>query len=134
MTRFRATHEIVFRPRRGRVQRTRVMLLDGAAYDRDEWDADERASWERDERGVWTCCGQTTPGGEAGTVEVRELPRSNRARHALQVMLTDDEREAVELAAGVEADPHASAREATAGAWARRVLLREAERVRGEGK
>ena len=56
-----------------------------------------------------------------------------RPRRALSVMLTDEERAAVDAAAGLSADPHRGKRDASTSAWARRVLLAAAERARREG-
>jgi len=50
-----------------------------------------------------------------------------RARRALSVMLTDEEREAVDAAAGLSADPHRGKRDGSTSAWARRVLLAAAD-------
>ena len=57
-----------------------------------------------------------------------------RPRRALSVMLTDDERAAVDAAAGLSADPHRGKRDGSTSAWARRVLLAAAERIRTEGQ
>lgn len=57
-----------------------------------------------------------------------------RVRRPRSVQMSDEEWKEVVLAAGAEAvAPGASARESAPAAWCRRVLLREAERVRKEG-
>lgn len=70
MTPFKPTHEITFTPDYGTPQVYRVMLVDGAAYSREEWDASASAAWERDDSGRWTCQGKATPNGAPGTVTV----------------------------------------------------------------
>ena len=67
------THEIVFTSARGEVTTTRVHLLDGVAYTRQELEAQESADWEVSDEGEWLCQGQATPGGANGTVEIRTL-------------------------------------------------------------
>ena len=54
-----------------------VMLAEGAAYTRAEWDAYERADWECDPDGVWTFQGAAAPG--VGAVFVRALRREEGA-------------------------------------------------------
>lgn len=72
------THRITFRPAGGEARVTLVHLTDeGAAYDREEWEAENPADWERHADGVWRCQGQVTPGGANGTVTVEALsPRA----------------------------------------------------------
>jgi len=61
--------------------------------------------------------------------------KKTRARKPLSVMLTAEERAAVEAAAGAEAvGIGANAKDHTVAAWARRALLAAAERVRSEGR
>ena len=57
-----------------------------------------------------------------------------RARRALSVMLTDEERAVIDIAAALGADPHRGKRDGSTSAWARRVLLAAAERIRTEGQ
>jgi len=57
-----------------------------------------------------------------------------RARKALSVMLTAEERMGIDAAAGLEVDPHASGQNNSVSAWARRVLLAAAERAREAGR
>ena len=57
-----------------------------------------------------------------------------RPRRALSVMLTDEERAVIDIAAALSADPHRGKRDGSTSAWARRVLLAAAERVRQEGR
>lgn len=72
MNPFIPTHKITFTPSVGKPQTTEVMLLDGVAYTRTEWDAYEKADWTV-ENGEWECLGQTTPGGQNGTVRVERV-------------------------------------------------------------
>lgn len=67
------THEIVFTDARGEVTTTRVHLLDGVAYTRQEMETMDSADWEVSAAGEWRCQGQVTPGGASGTVEIRTL-------------------------------------------------------------
>lgn len=67
------THEIVFTDARGEVTTTRVHLLDGVAYTRQEIEMMDSADWEVNDDGQWLCQGQATPGGANGTVEIRTL-------------------------------------------------------------
>lgn len=67
------THEIVFTNARGEVTTTRVHLLDGVAYTRQEMETMDSADWEVSAAGEWRCQGQVTPGGASGTVEIRTL-------------------------------------------------------------
>jgi hypothetical protein len=67
------THEIVFTPRGSNPVVTRVHLLDGVAYTRQELEAQESADWEVSDDGEWLCQGQATPGGANGDVEIRTL-------------------------------------------------------------
>lgn len=60
---FYPTHRITLRS--GEVEE--VMLVDGAAYTRDEWDACDAACYERDEDGRWMFQ------GEAFTCTVSEI-------------------------------------------------------------
>ena len=53
-TAFCPTHRITLRS--GEVEE--VMLVDGAAYTREEWDSETQADYERDEAGAWTFQGQ----------------------------------------------------------------------------
>lgn len=71
---FAPTHRITFTPAGGAPREILVCLTDeGAAYTREEWEAETAADWERDENGVWTCQGQATPGGANGEVEIEDL-------------------------------------------------------------
>lgn len=75
------THKITFTPQGGEPEVTFVMLCEeDAAYDRDEWRAEEGAAWGISEHGPnvgygngWYCEGQVTPGGQNGEVEVEAL-------------------------------------------------------------
>lgn len=71
------THKITFTPAKGEPQVEYVMLVDGAGYTREEWDAADSAAWGIDDgpHGAgWYCEGQATPGGANGEVEVEEIP------------------------------------------------------------
>ena len=59
--------------------------------------------------------------------------RTPRALRALSVMLSPEQHEAIRAAALVDTAAQTD-RDRTPSAWARRVLLREAERARGEGR
>jgi hypothetical protein len=75
------------------------------------------------------------PTFEAMVVAINKRRASQaRKRRARAIQMNDEEWAKVVAAAGAEAvAPGTSDREHTPGAWARRVLLREAERVRKEG-
>lgn len=69
---FEPTHEITLTDRRDHTRRTfPVQLVDGAAYTREEWDADTAASWEYDGN-QWTFQGEATPAVYL-SVSVRKL-------------------------------------------------------------
>lgn len=72
MAAWHATHEITVTDCTGRRLRTRVMLLDGAAYTREEWRTETSADWEVSDDGAWKFRGRCHP--SAGSVRVRMLP------------------------------------------------------------
>ena len=53
-TKFQPSHRITLRS--GEVEE--VMLVDGAAYTREEWESETVADYERDENGAWTFQGE----------------------------------------------------------------------------
>lgn len=53
-TKFQPSHRITLRS--GEVEE--VMLVDGAAYTREEWESETVADYERDENGDWTFQGE----------------------------------------------------------------------------
>lgn len=80
---FTPTHRITFAPLKGDPVEYLVALCPqdpdgsdrhscGPAYDEQEWHTSSEASWSLD-NGEWRYCGQTTPGGANGTVEVFRL-------------------------------------------------------------
>jgi hypothetical protein len=54
MPEFAPSHRITLRS--GEVEE--VMLIDGAAYTREEWESETMADYERDESGAWTFQGE----------------------------------------------------------------------------
>lgn len=72
MPTFKPTHEITVTCGTD-TTKTLVRLEDGVAYTREEWDQSANADWTVNDAGEWLCNGQATPGGAAGTVEVRPL-------------------------------------------------------------
>jgi hypothetical protein len=74
---FASTHEITITNRHGApLERIEVMLLDGSAYTRTEWDADAPADWTVDDDGNWLFQGRV-PRGEGG-VEVCRMDQIAR--------------------------------------------------------
>jgi hypothetical protein len=67
------THEVKWTPAAGRAQTWKVMLVDGVAYTREEWDGADNADLELTDEGEWRFQGQATPGGANGTVQVVHL-------------------------------------------------------------
>jgi hypothetical protein len=69
MSTFKPTHQITVSWPHGE-ETVAVMLVDGSAYTRVEWDATASADWERSDDGEWTFQGQAVPSG-AVSVSVR---------------------------------------------------------------
>lgn len=72
------THKITFTPMNGARQVDYVMLLNGSAYSRPEWDAADSADWTVED-GEWHWRDQVTPGGQNGEVEIETLPGGDYA-------------------------------------------------------
>ena len=69
---FKPTHRITIRHNNGVETQCLVMLVDGVAYTRAEWDAYDSADWTRNDAGEWLFQGRATPDG-AVSVEVKGL-------------------------------------------------------------
>lgn len=68
MNAFTPTHLITVTDENGHVEKISVMLIDGAAYTRREFEASAYADWECSEDGEWTFQGRAHP--SVGTVHV----------------------------------------------------------------
>jgi hypothetical protein len=58
---FRPTHTIVLESQDGYREEIPVRLVDGAAYTREEWDAEVPADWTYDEERGWLFLGEPCP-------------------------------------------------------------------------
>jgi hypothetical protein len=71
---WKATHKIIFTPKDNqKKQVTLVMLYDGVAYTKDEFDTGSQADWSYSKEDGWRWQGQSTPGGENGSVKIEKI-------------------------------------------------------------
>lgn len=78
-----ATHEVRFRPVRGKMERHRVMLMDdGAAFTKDEWEGEYGPSLGLSGGEWFFANGNVTPEGRSGTVDIVRLPKAAAKRNA----------------------------------------------------